>query len=86
MISIVKLDVENDNVVWALSNVINMNVKIYKVGSTFVNVLNFNADLTLPDDFATSYQSSTKVEITFKCLLRGRCDFFSNNLMKCFQF
>ena len=61
MINIVKHDLENDNVVWALSNVINMNVKIYNVGSTFFNVLNFNADTTLPDDFATSYQSSTQV-------------------------
>ena len=44
LINVVKLGVENNNIVLTLSNVVNINVEIDNVGSTLFNVVNFNVD------------------------------------------
>ena len=43
--NVVKIDVENGNVVSTLSNVVQFNVEIQNVVSTFLNVVNFNVDV-----------------------------------------
>ena len=44
LISVVKLDVENNNIVWTLSNVVNINIEIGN-DSTLLNVVNFNVGI-----------------------------------------
>ena len=43
--NVVKIDVENDNIVSTLSNVVQFNVEIYNVVWTLLNVVNFNVDI-----------------------------------------
>ena len=41
----VKLDFENNNIVLALPNVVNINVEIDNVDSTLFNIVNFNVEI-----------------------------------------
>ena len=43
--NVVKIDVENDNVVLTLSNLVQFNVETHNVVSTLLNILNFNVDV-----------------------------------------
>ena len=43
--NVVKIDVENDNVVQTLSNMVQFNVEKHNVVSTLFNVVNFNDDV-----------------------------------------
>ena len=45
LLNVVKIDIENDNVVPTLSNVVQFNFKIHNVVSTLLNVINFNSDV-----------------------------------------
>ena len=67
LINVVKLDVQNRNIVSTLSNVVNINVQRCKFQRWHTQCF-FNADLTLPD-VATSYHPNSNVETTLKCFL-----------------
>ena len=43
--NVIKIDVENDNVVSTLSNVVQFDVEIHNVVSALLNVVNFNFDV-----------------------------------------
>ena len=45
LLNVVKIDVENENVVPTLSNVVQFNFKIHNVVSTLLNVVNFNVNV-----------------------------------------
>ena len=70
MVNVVKVDIENDNVILTMSNVSNINVEIYNFDRTLFSVANFNVDvpktdLTLTEN-ATSYQHNNNIETTSK--------------------
>ena len=61
MPNVVKIDVENDNVVSALSNVVQFNVEIHNNVSTLFNTVNSNVE--------AHNVVSSNVEPTLQCLL-----------------
>ena len=70
--SVVKINIENDNIVLTFSNVVYINVEIDNVDSTLFNVVNFNVDVQKVVSTLIWHCVTSRRHINLKTMLKRR--------------